>query len=96
MKLVIRISTNCYGGYDYFEKTEQELMDDYCIYNGRVFERSYVKTIVPGGDLTWMNDVIDATPAELFNYELFSSDDEPTLNYCKQAYAKKYSYIIKS
>ena len=91
IKLVVRVSRNFDDRYDWFELTEDELEQHYSIYKGCLFKKSYLES--NGIETGWMNGCDNPTPAELFNYELISSDEKETFEYCKKAYNYKYSYL---
>jgi hypothetical protein len=82
--LSVRVSVNMRWGYDYCDLTEEDLLNNYCIYAGNLIKKTMIK------DASWLNGAEAATPAELFNYELLNWDDKETVSYCKIAYDKKY------
>jgi hypothetical protein len=88
IKLSVRVSVNFGWGIDYFELTENELENDYRIYAGGLFKKSYLES--KSIDTDSLNFCTIATAAELFNYELLDWDNKETVEYCKKAYDKKY------
>lgn len=89
--LTVRISHNTVGGYDWYDKTEEDLLENYCIYAYMLISKEYAKTLLPkGAELTWMNGVDSATPAELYNYCMINYEDKKLVSYCKAQYEIKY------
>ena len=90
--LCVRIHTSPNSpAYDWYDKTQQDLEENYILYGGMILHRSVVQNHL-GTDCWMENDLLtEISPAELYNYEVVTDEDPVGFEFCKKAYKRKYA-----
>lgn len=89
----LNIEDGCCYGYDWYDKTLDDLENNYVIWGTCIVLKSDVKKFLKLSDFTelcWMHDdmITEIDARELFNFELVSQEDIPAFEYCKKIYFK--------